>query len=51
MLKRIKTTSVYFGIERLSPLTGKIWDLVPDSFIIEKSLERFKNILKYWNID
>ena len=42
-LKRIKTNSVYFGGENLSSLALKIWDLVPDSFKNENSLERFKN--------
>ena len=42
-LKRIKTNSVYFGSESLSSLAPKIWDLVPDSFKNENSLERFKN--------
>ena len=42
-LKQIKTNSVYFGSESLSSLAPKIWDLVPDSFKNENSLERFKN--------
>ena len=50
-LKRIKTNSVYFGSESLSSLAPKIWDLVPDSFKNENSLERFKNRIKTWTID
>ena len=47
-LKRIKTNSVYFGSESLFSLAPKIWDLVPDSFKNENSLERFKNRIKSW---
>ena len=50
-LKRIKTNSVYFGSESLSSLAPKIWDLVPDSFKNENSLERFKNRIKTWTTD
>ena len=50
-LKRIKTNSVYFGSEILSSLAPKIWDLVPDSFKNENSLERFKNRIKIWTTD
>ena len=50
-LKRIKTNSVYFGSESLSSLTPKKWDLVPDSFKNENSLERFKNRIKTWTTD
>ena len=35
-----------FGSESLSSLEPKMWDLVPDSFENEKSLERFKNRTK-----
>ena len=48
ILKQIKTNSVYFGSESLSSLAPKIWDLVPDSFKNENSLERFKNRIKIW---
>ena len=41
-LKRIKTNYVNFAGESLSSLAPKIWDLLPDSFKNEKSLERFK---------
>ena len=50
-LKRIKTNSVYFGSESLLSLAPKIWDLVPDSFKNENSLERFKNRIKTWTTD
>ena len=50
-LKRIKTNSVYFGRESLFSLAPKIWDLVPDSFKNENSLERFKNRVKTWTPD
>ena len=50
-LKRIKTNYVYFGSESLSSLAPKIWDLVPDSFKNENSLERFKNRVKTWTTD
>ena len=39
-LKRIKTTSVYFGSKTLSSLDLKIWDLRPDSFKNKNSLEK-----------
>ena len=37
--------------ESLSSLAPKIWDLVPDSFKNENSLERFKNRIKTWTTD
>ena len=39
-LKRIKTTSVYFGSKTLSSLDLKIWDLRPNSFKNKNSLEK-----------
>ena len=42
----IKTNSVCFGSESLSSLAPKMWNLVPDGFKNEKSLERFKNRTK-----
>ena len=50
-LKRIKTNSVYFDTESFSSLAPKIWDLVPDSFKTENSLERCKNRIKTWTTD
>ena len=50
-LKQVKTNSVYFGSESLLSLAPKIWDLVPDSFKNENSLERFKNRVKTWTTD
>ena len=49
-LKRTKNY-VQFGNESLSSLAPKIWNLVPDSFKDEKSLERFKNRIKTWTTD
>ena len=50
-LKRIKTNSMYFGSKNLSSVAPKIWDLVPDSFENENSLERFKDRIKTWTSD
>ena len=41
-LKQIKTNFVYFGIENLSSLAPKIWDLLPDNSKNENSRGRFK---------
>ena len=50
-LKRIKKSYLYYGNESLSSLAPNIWDLVPDYFKNEKSLERFKNSIKTWTTD
>ena len=50
-MKRIKKSYLYYGNESLSSLAPNIWDLVPDYFKNEKSLERFKNRIKTWTTD
>ena len=50
-VKNYNLNSVYFGSESLSSLAPKIWDLVPDKFKNENSLERFKSRMKYWSTD
>ena len=35
---------LYFGSKSLSTLAPKTWDLVPESFKNEKSLQSFKKI-------
>ena len=48
--KQIDTNYVYLGSESLYSLALKMWDLFPDSFKNEKSLESFKKKIKTWTM-
>ena len=47
-LSSTNTKTTKYGINSISFLAPKIWDLVPDEIIISKSLNIFKQKIKIW---
>ena len=43
-----QVNSVYYGIESISYLGPKIWDIIPEEFKKKESLNSFKEAIKTW---
>ena len=51
MLQRKKVKTIHFGIERISSLAPKIWELLPRPLKNEICLNSFKLKIKFWVTD
>ena len=47
-LQRRRSRTVYFGMENISSLAPKIWELIPSTIRSANSLGKFKEKTKFW---
>ena len=50
-LQRRRNRTVYFGIESISSLTPRIWELIPSDIRSVNSVGIFKEKINFWTTD
>ena len=51
IIQRQANRTVYFGTESISSLAPKLWEVIPSEIKSTKSLNIFKEKIKYWTTD